>query len=80
MKRKQDAGEAVKHLGHGKVDSFSKSNTLANYTDDPTVINKCVYSLLKSFQILYSDVRGIGIQVTRLDSNQEILPRKIIFF
>ncbi|GAA5812131.1 hypothetical protein MFLAVUS_005581 [Mucor flavus] len=74
MKRKQDASEAVKHLGHGKVDSFSKSNTLANYTDDPTIIKKCVYSLLKSFQILYSDVRGIGIQVTRLDSNQEILP------
>ncbi|KAG2229942.1 hypothetical protein INT48_001208, partial [Thamnidium elegans] len=73
MKRKQDATEAAKHLGHGKVDSFSKSNTLANYTDDPTIINKCAYSLLKSFQISFSDVRGIGIQVTRLDNNQETL-------
>lgn len=78
MKRKQDAAEAVKHLGHGKVDSFSKSNTLANYTNDATVINKCVYSLLKSYQILFSDVRGIGIQVTRLD-NQETLPCKKLF-
>lgn len=80
MKRKEDAGAARKHLGHGIVDTFSKSHTLNNFTDDPETINKFAYSMLRSFSFSHSDIRGFGIQITRLDNIQEITSRKYFFF
>jgi DNA repair protein REV1 len=75
MKRQQDAAQAKKHLGHGRVDSFSKSYTLGDFTDDPAIISKHVYSMLESFQFPCADIRGIGIQITKLN-NQEAIPCK----
>lgn len=78
MKRKEDATQAAKHLGHGKVDTFSKSTTLSNYTNNSDTIFKSVYSLLRSFLFPCADIRGIGIQITRLDNNLETIPRKML--
>ncbi|OAD04595.1 hypothetical protein MUCCIDRAFT_140145 [Mucor lusitanicus CBS 277.49] len=75
LKRKEDATEASKNLGHGRVDAFSKSYTLNHFTDDPAIINKHVYSMLKSFQFSCADIRGLGIHISKLD-NQEKLSRK----
>lgn len=72
MKRKEDATQAAKHLGHGEVNSFSKLYTLTNFTDDPAIISKHVYSMLKSFRIPCADIRGLGIQITRLDNQETI--------
>ncbi|KAG2198709.1 hypothetical protein INT47_005394 [Mucor saturninus] len=68
LKRKHDAVEASKHLGHGQVDSFSKSTMLSDYTNDSHVIFKSIYPMLKGFQFSCSDIRGLGIQITRLDN------------
>lgn len=71
MKKSDNAGEARKHLGHGIADAFSKSYTLSAFTRDPEIINKYAYSMLKSFNFSYLDMRGFGIQMTRLDNAQE---------
>jgi DNA repair protein REV1 len=77
LKRKQDAAEAFKNLGHGIVDSFSKSYTTSEYMDDANLIHKHAYSMLKSFDFSCADIRGLGIQITRLDNNEETISRKL---
>ncbi|KAG1450364.1 hypothetical protein G6F56_008372 [Rhizopus delemar] len=72
LKRQEGAGEPVKHLGHGHVDSFSKSYTLNDYTDQMDVINKHAYSMLKSFRFNCVDIRGFGIQITKLDNQNKM--------
>ncbi|CAO3689560.1 hypothetical protein G6F70_002841 [Rhizopus microsporus] len=67
LKRQEGAKEPAKLLGHGQIDAFSKSCTLADYTHDADIISKHVYSMLKSFHFHYADIRGLGIQVTKLD-------------
>lgn len=71
MRKSDNAGEARKHLGHGIADTFSKSYTLSAFTRDPEIINKYAYSMLKSFNFSYLDMRGFGIQMTRLDNAKE---------
>lgn len=71
MRKRDNVGEARKHLGHGITDTFSKSYTLSAYTSNPEIINKYAYSMLKSFNFSYLDMRGFGIQLTRLDNAQE---------
>ncbi|ORE05133.1 DNA repair protein [Rhizopus microsporus var. microsporus] len=67
LKRQEGAKEPAKLLGHGQIDAFSKSCTLADYTHDADTISKHVYSMLKSFHFHHADIRGLGIQVTKLD-------------
>ncbi|KAI9483799.1 MAG: hypothetical protein EXX96DRAFT_537104 [Benjaminiella poitrasii] len=73
LKRKQDASEAVKHLGHGSVDSFSKSKMLTEFVDSPDVIYKHVYSLLKSFRFSFADIRGLGIHISKLNNQRQAI-------
>ncbi|KAG0809118.1 hypothetical protein G6F18_010523 [Rhizopus arrhizus] len=72
LRRKEGAEEPKKHLAHGQVDSFSKSYTLNEYTDYVDTINKHVYSMLKSFRFHYKDIRGLGIQITKLDNQETV--------
>ncbi|KAL9545604.1 hypothetical protein MBANPS3_007072 [Mucor bainieri] len=74
LKRKEDATEASKNLGHGRVDAFSKSHALGHFTDDPAIINKHVYSMLKSFQFSSADIRGLGIHISKLDNQEKLSP------
>ncbi|KAI7904179.1 uncharacterized protein BX663DRAFT_504194 [Cokeromyces recurvatus] len=71
LKRKQEASEAKKYLGHGSVDSFSKSKTLTEFISDSDIIFKHAYAMLKSFRFSYADIRGFGIHISKLDNRQE---------
>ena len=68
MRRSADAPlEPVKHLGHGKCDVFNKSVILGVASNDADVLGREAVSMLKSFAITPGDLRGIGVQMTKLE-------------
>ncbi|KAJ5329802.1 hypothetical protein N7452_010192 [Penicillium brevicompactum] len=68
MRRSMDAPlEAVKHLGHGKCDTFNKSVALGVATNSPDVVAKEAISMLRSFNFSPGDLRGLGVQMTKLE-------------
>ncbi|RUP45435.1 hypothetical protein BC936DRAFT_148187 [Jimgerdemannia flammicorona] len=66
--RKPDAKEAPKHLGHGSCDNFSKSTVLDAYTDDQDLIAGECLLMLRQLGFDPMEVRGIGIQLHKLDN------------
>ncbi|KAI9286319.1 hypothetical protein BC943DRAFT_379566 [Umbelopsis sp. AD052] len=84
-RRKLDALEASKHLGHGICDNFSKSISLEQHTDDALFIYEEAMKLLLSYQFESVDIRGLGVQIQKLDNDmgknpveegQSLLPYK----
>ncbi|ORZ24424.1 hypothetical protein BCR42DRAFT_342701 [Absidia repens] len=69
--RAKHAGEAAKHLGCGECDSHSKSVVLDFFTDDADVIAKHVKHALKSFTFLAVDIRGLSIQIQKLNNDAD---------
>ncbi|CAB3247096.1 unnamed protein product [Arctia plantaginis] len=68
MVRAKDAPvETAKFLGHGYCDVINKSVSLQTATNDLEVITKEVILLCKKQNIDPTEMRGIGIQVTKLD-------------
>ncbi|KAL4955353.1 hypothetical protein BDW69DRAFT_182650 [Aspergillus filifer] len=68
MRRALDAPlEPVKHLGHGKCDVFNKSVILGVATNAADVLGKEAVSMLRSLSISPGDLRGLGVQMTRLE-------------
>ena len=68
MKRAADAPlDPQKHLGHGKCDVFSKSVMLGVATNLQEVLAKEALSMLKSFGFSPGELRGIGLQTTKLE-------------
>jgi DNA repair protein REV1 len=68
MRRAADAPlDPPKHLGHGKCDSFNKSVILGVATNDKDILTKETLSMLKSFGFSPGELRGIGVQMTRLE-------------
>ncbi|KAL4966348.1 putative DNA damage repair protein Mus42 [Aspergillus stella-maris] len=68
MRRALDAPlEPVKHLGHGKCDVFNKSVILGVATNAADVLGKEAISMLRSLSISPGDLRGLGVQMTRLE-------------
>ncbi|KAF1995024.1 DNA repair protein [Amniculicola lignicola CBS 123094] len=68
MRRSPDAPlDPPKHLGHGKCDTFNKSIILGVATNSKEVFTKEALSILKGFGFTPGELRGIGIQVTRLE-------------
>ncbi|KAB8234989.1 putative DNA damage repair protein Mus42 [Aspergillus alliaceus] len=68
MRRSADAPlEPVKHLGHGKCDVFNKSVILGVATNAAETLGKEAVSMLRSFAISPGDLRGLGVQMTRLE-------------
>lgn len=68
MRRASDAPlEPVKHLGHGKCDVFNKSVALGVATNAKEILGKEAISMLKSFNISPGDLRGLGVQMTKLE-------------
>ncbi|KAF2402520.1 DNA repair protein [Trichodelitschia bisporula] len=86
MKRAADAPlDPPKHLGHGKCDTFNKSLILGVATNAKEIIAKETILMLKSFGISPGELRGIGVQMTKLeplkpegkpDSSQRLLQFK----
>lgn len=68
MKRAADAPlDPPKHLGHGKCDTFNKSLVLGIATNDKEALAKEALSTLKGFGFSPGELRGIGVQMTRLE-------------
>ncbi|PFH59800.1 hypothetical protein XA68_11879 [Ophiocordyceps unilateralis] len=68
MRRCLDAPlDPTKHLGHGKCDSFTKSTTFGVATHSYEVIGKEAVSILRCFKFSPGDLRGLGVQMTKLE-------------
>ncbi|KAL7935264.1 hypothetical protein V8C35DRAFT_269140 [Trichoderma chlorosporum] len=68
MRRALDAPlDPPKHLGHGKCDTFNKSAAFGVATHSYETIGKEAVSILRSFRFSPGDLRGIGVQMTKLE-------------
>lgn len=68
MRRSLDAPlEPVKHLGHGKCDVFNKSIILGVASNSKDILGKEAVSMLRSFCFSPGDLRGLGVQMTKLE-------------
>ncbi|KOS16621.1 DNA repair protein rev1 [Escovopsis weberi] len=73
MRRSLDAPlDPAKHLGHGKCDAFNKSVAFGVATHSYEAIGKEAVSILRSFKFSPGDLRGIGIQMTKLEPLKSI--------
>jgi DNA repair protein REV1 len=68
MRRSPDAPlDPPKHLGHGKCDTHNKSMVLGVATNSVEVLTKEALSMLRGFGFTPGELRGIGIQMTKLE-------------
>ncbi|KAK8138420.1 DNA repair protein rev1 [Apiospora sp. TS-2023a] len=68
MRRSADAPlDPPKHLGHGKCDTFNKSTLFGVATHDAQVLGKEAVIMLRSFKFNAGDLRGLGVQLTKLE-------------
>ncbi|XXG93895.1 deoxycytidyl transferase [Hypoxylon texense] len=68
MRRSFDAPlDPPKHLGHGKCDTFNKSVMFGVATHDYQVLGKEAVSILRSYKFSPGDLRGLGVQLTKLE-------------
>ncbi|KAF2478301.1 DNA repair protein [Lindgomyces ingoldianus] len=68
MRRSPDAPlDPPKHLGHGKCDTYNKSMVLGVATNAKDVLTKEALSILKGFGFSPGELRGIGVQMTKLE-------------
>jgi DNA repair protein REV1 len=84
MLRSADAPvETRKFMGHGICDSFSKSANFSWLTNDVDVIKREVSVLLqiilKSNNRQISDLRGLGIQLSKLEKSSKKMPSILSF-
>ncbi|EPE07093.1 dna damage repair protein [Ophiostoma piceae UAMH 11346] len=56
-----------KHLGHGKCDVFNKTVLFGVPTHDANLIGKESVSILRSFHFSPGDLRGLGVQLQKLE-------------
>ncbi|KAK8114460.1 DNA repair protein REV1 [Apiospora kogelbergensis] len=69
MRRAADAPlDPPKNLGHGKCDTFNKSTVFGVATNDAQVLGKEAVSMLRSFKFNAGDLRGLGVQLTKLEA------------
>ncbi|CAH1107539.1 unnamed protein product [Psylliodes chrysocephalus] len=64
--------ETAKFLGHGICDSLSKSTTSNIVFNNPQIIFKESKILYEKLNPLFSDLRGVGLQLTKLEKNAPI--------
>ncbi|KAI0117366.1 DNA repair protein [Daldinia grandis] len=68
MRRSYDAPlDPPKHLGHGKCDTFNKSVMFGVATHHYQVLGKEAISILRSYKFSPGDLRGLGVQLTKLE-------------
>ena len=69
MIRRPDAPtKAPKYLGHGKCNNVSRSFSLLQPTADATKMSQLAIKLLNQIRPQPEDIRGVGLQLTRLVS------------
>jgi DNA repair protein REV1 len=68
MRRAADAPlDPPKSMGHGKCDTFNKSVVLGAATNDKAILGREALSILKGFGFSPGELRGIGVQMTKLE-------------
>ena len=68
MRRAADAPlDPPKSMGHGKCDTFNKSVVLGVATNDKAILGREALSILKGFGFSPGELRGIGVQMTKLE-------------
>ncbi|GAB7341118.1 hypothetical protein MBLNU457_7426t1 [Dothideomycetes sp. NU457] len=68
MRRSPDAPlDPPKHLGHGKCDTYNKSTQLGIATNDAKLLTKETLSLMRGFGFTPGELRGIGVQMQKLE-------------
>ncbi|KAG8427064.1 deoxycytidyl transferase [Metarhizium acridum] len=81
MRRCLDAPlDPAKHLGHGRCDTFNKSATFGVATHNSETIGKEAVSILRSFKFSPGDLRGLGVQMTKLEpiKAQQARPPRLV--
>ncbi|EGI65810.1 PREDICTED: DNA repair protein REV1 [Acromyrmex echinatior] len=59
--------ETAKFMGHGLCNYITKSKNLIAAVDDISIIKKEVISIWNQLHLIPEDMRGIGIQISRLE-------------
>ncbi|XP_019055686.1 PREDICTED: DNA repair protein REV1 isoform X3 [Nelumbo nucifera] len=67
-KRRKDAEEPRKYMGCGDCENLSHSVTVPIPTDNEDVLQRISKQLFSSFHIDVKEIRGIGLQVSKLES------------
>lgn len=68
MRKAADAGmDPPKNLGHGKCDTFNKSVVLGVSTNDASILGREAISILRSYGFPPGELRGLGVQMQKLD-------------
>jgi len=68
MRRSEDAPlDPPKHLGHGKCDTFNKSVVLGVATHSGEILGREAISIMRGWGFPPGELRGIGVQVTKLE-------------
>ncbi|KAI9875131.1 MAG: deoxycytidyl transferase [Pleopsidium flavum] len=74
MRRAADAPlDPPKHLGHGKCDTYNKSLVLGVATNAKENLRREAISIMRGFGFSPGEVRGIGIQMTKLEPIKSLL-------
>ena len=72
MVRAKDASvETIKFMGHGIIEKASKSVSLLASTDDSVTIHNHLLKLLSAFNVPPYELRGIGVQMSKLDEDKK---------
>ncbi|KAG8364222.1 hypothetical protein BUALT_Bualt19G0105800 [Buddleja alternifolia] len=71
-KRRSDAGEPVKYMGCGDCENLSHTITIPMATDDVDVLQRLAIQLFGYFHIDVKDIRGVGLQVSKLEGADDI--------
>ncbi|KAF7994462.1 hypothetical protein HCN44_003934 [Aphidius gifuensis] len=68
MVRSKDAPvDPAKFMGHGRCDNYTKSKSYMTAIDDVEIITKDVLNIWEQMKQNSADIRGIGIQISRLE-------------
>ncbi|KAK2575547.1 hypothetical protein KPH14_011266 [Odynerus spinipes] len=67
VKAKEAPVETLKFMGHGPCDYITKSKNLIASVDDLAIITREIISLWNQLHQKPEDMRGIGIQISRLE-------------
>ncbi|XP_055842133.1 DNA repair protein Rev1 [Episyrphus balteatus] len=76
VRAKEAPVETSKFMGHGVCDNLTKAVSLSDYTCDLEVITRTVLATTKALNVPPNELRGIGIQITKLDEPNEPKEKK----
>lgn len=74
-RRQKNAPEPGKFLGHGICDTITRSVTVARFVRSADAIHEAAWKVHVALEIPPTEVRGVGITVTRLSSDADAVKR-----